>query len=126
MMRSRPCVRAPLCGAVVLVALAAGLPPVALADARVPPYSRGAYYPYGYGYDSCFRYGRCTADEVQRLREHIQRADRVAPQVPEARARPPTLPRGDVTPTPEDQIQPAYRDASRLREEYGGASSSRP
>lgn len=121
MKRSRPIRWGRACGIAIVLALAAGFPIAAAADARLPPHTRTSY-PYGYyAYDPCYRYGRCTADEMSRLREHIQRADRVAPQAPEARVRAPAPFRVDVEPTPESQIQPEYREASRLREEYRGA-----
>jgi|SRR5690606_7523753 len=76
-----------------------------------------------YYYDSCYLYGRCSADDLRRLRDRLQRLDRVAPQPPEPP--PPAAPaaRVNVPPTPESHIHPEFRNSSQLREEWRDKSS---
>lgn len=73
---------------------------------------------YGYPYDACYYHGRCTADDLRRLRDHLQRLDRVTPQPPRSETPMLTQRHADVPPTAADQIRPEFREASQLREEY--------
>ncbi len=108
--------RAVRCVAALLVLLA----PAAQAEQQYVYPSDAVFTRAGsfYYYDGCYRHGRCSVDDLRRLRDRLQRLERVTPQAPEAEPAQPMLPRGDVPPTPEEQIQPAYRHASQLREEY--------
>lgn len=73
---------------------------------------------YGYPYDACYYHGRCTADDLRRLRDRLQRLDRVTPQAPRSETPMLTQRHADVPPTAADQIRPEFREASQLREEY--------
>lgn len=73
---------------------------------------------YLHYYDSCYRYGRCSADDLRRLRDRLQRLDRVSPQPPDSEPLRSIEQRAHVPPTPIDQIRPEYRNSSQLREEW--------
>ncbi len=82
-------------------------------------FDRARYgYPYGYPYDACYYHGRCTAGDLSRLRDRLQRIDRVTPQPPRTEAPALIQRHADVPPTAVDQIRPEFREASQLREEY--------
>lgn len=103
-------------GALLLI-----LPLLMAAPAVATPLGPYGHWPardyYGDLSRACYYYGRCSVDELDRLRNRMQRLDRVTPQAPSPPSSAPAVPR-DVEPTPEAHIQPEYRDASRLREAY--------
>jgi hypothetical protein len=79
-------------------------------------------------------FGRCLApwncadhEQMRRFLDRYQRnyGARFAPDLPPL---PPRWPQRDVPPTPADQIQPAYRNASQVRPEFapGGALAKPP
>src|SRR5512144_2632097 len=91
------------------------------ATRRVGPYademSGGApAVPY-----SCYRVGRCSADDLYRFRDRPHRLTRLAPQAPlESVVLPPSIHYlwSFVPVTPEENILPRYRTASQIRDEY--------
>jgi len=71
--------------------------------------------------DACLRFGRCSALDVYRFQDRPNRLLRLAPLAPPdpwqaSAARSGPLYPGEVT--PEENIVPAYRDASQVRPEY--------
>lgn len=89
--------------------------------------------PYGYPWPApgaMDAYGRCLApwncsdyEQMRRFLDRYQRnyGARFAPDVPPS---PQRWPQRDVPPTPADQIQPAYRNASQVRPEFAPAGVS--
>jgi hypothetical protein len=78
------------------------------------------------GYRPCLSPSNCPDyEQMRRFLERYERnyGGRFAPDAPVAAV--PAQPR-NVPPTPEAQIQPAYRGASQLRPAYRGASQLRP
>ncbi len=70
---------------------------------------------------SCYRVGRCSAYDLYRFRDRPNRLTRLAPEAPpESVMRPPSIEylwiRAPVT--PEENILPKYRRASKVRDEY--------
>ena len=68
-------------------------------------------------YEHCYRYGRCeglTREEARRL---MQRAGRLSPSAPQAAGLP--VRTAKVEPTPAENIQPDFRSAGTIREEFG-------
>jgi hypothetical protein len=92
---------------------------------RVVPYPDEMYTLSGVApavpYASCYRIGRCSANDLYRFRNRPNRLTRLAPEAP---------PESDVWPasvrymwflvpvTPEENILPKYRTASQVRDEY--------
>jgi len=92
---------------------------------RVVPYPDEMYMPPGVAasvpYASCYRVGRCSANDLYRFRDRPNRLTRLAPEAP---------PESVVWPssikylwflvpvTPEENILPKYRMAGQVRDEY--------
>lgn len=70
---------------------------------------------------SCYRVGRCSAHDLYRFRDRPNRLTRLAPEAPpEGVTRPPSIEYLWILApvTPEDNILPKYRMASKVRDEY--------
>jgi hypothetical protein len=97
------------------------------------------FYPYPYGYlvpdplrfteslPSCYRFGRCSLRDLERFRDRPHRLARLAPAAPDgapdAGSERPN--RGEVAPTPEQNIRPEYRGASLPRAEFSESGTPR-
>ncbi|HKO89341.1 MAG TPA: hypothetical protein VJU83_12610 [Burkholderiales bacterium] len=81
-------------------------------------------YPIVESQPSCYRYGRCEADNLRYERLRAQRLDRLAPQAPGEAPRVDML-RRDVKPTAAEEILPAYKDAGGVREEFLNSGSTK-
>ena len=71
---------------------------------------------------SCYRIGRCSAQDLYRFRDRPNRLTRLAPEAPPA----PSSIQYQwflVPVTPEENIVPRYRTASQLRDEYRAVGS---
>lgn len=71
---------------------------------------------------SCYRIGRCSAQDLYRFRDRPNRLTRLAPEAPP----PPTSIQYlwfIVPVTPEENIVPRYRSASQIRDEYRAVGS---
>jgi len=94
------------------------------------PYSYGYVYPDPLRFTdelpSCYRFGRCSLRDLERLRDRPYVLDRLAPAAPEGGLRPGhgVAGRAGVAPTPEENIRPEYRGASVPRAEF--EASGRP
>ena len=95
----------------------------------VVPYADEAYPQSGVAptlpYASCYRMGRCSLNDLYRFRDRPDRLTRLAPQAPPESA--PWAPSVQhmwslVPVTPEENILPAYRTASQVRDEYRAVS----
>jgi hypothetical protein len=75
---------------------------------------------------SCYRVGRCSLRDIDRLVDRLNRLERLAPAAPQAAPGAVTtrLSRGTVVPTPEEEIRAEYRGASVPRAEF--SESGRP
>ena len=72
-------------------------------------------------YASCYRVGRCSANDLYRFRDRPNRLTRLAPEAPpESVVGPASIPYlwSRVPATPEENILPQYRAASQVRDEY--------
>jgi hypothetical protein len=72
-------------------------------------------------YASCYRVGRCSANDLYRFRDRPNRLTRLAPEAPPERGAWPASVRYMwflVRATPEENILPKYRTASQVRDEY--------
>ena len=108
--------------------------PVPYAPVVVVPYplygygGAGLLYPppRSDGLPSCYRAGRCTLADLYALGGRPDRLDRLAPTAPDpsSAARAFELP-ANVQPTPESEIQPQYRGAGVLRDEFRESGSAR-
>jgi hypothetical protein len=99
--------------------------PVGLTMMQPVPYPREGISPPeiapGVPYASCYRIGRCSALDLYRFRDRPNRLTRLAPQAPSD-----TVERNGwnsyrwvlVPITPDENIQPGYRDAGQVRAEY--------
>jgi len=70
---------------------------------------------------SCYRVGRCSAYDLYRFRDRPNRLTRLAPQAPpEGVMRSPSIEYLWILApaTPEENILPKYRTASKVRDEY--------
>jgi hypothetical protein len=88
---------------------------------RVVPYPDEMYTLSAPAVPSCYRIGRCSANDLYRFRERPNRLTRLAPEAPlESFARPASVQYlWFLAPvTPEENILPRYRTASRVRDEY--------
>ena len=92
---------------------------------RVVPYPVEMYTLSGVApavpYASCYRIGRCSANDLYRFRDRPNRLTRLAPEAPlESFARPASVQYlWFLAPvTPEENILPRYWTASQVREEY--------
>jgi hypothetical protein len=92
---------------------------------RVVPYPDEMYTLSGVApavpYTSCYRVGRCSANDLYRFRDRPNRLTRLAPEAPpESFARPASVQyMWFLAPvTPEENILPKYRTASQVRDEY--------
>jgi len=98
-------------------------PPMGLTMMQVVPYPYGMYAlpDVGPAVPSCYRIGRCSADDLYRFRDRPNRLTRLAPEAPpESVAEAASIPyRWIFVPaTPEENILPQYRAASQVRDEY--------
>jgi len=98
-------------------------PPIGLTMMQVAPYHYGMYAlpDVGPAVPSCYRIGRCSADDLYRFRDRPNWLTRLAPEAP---------PESVVWPssikylwflvpvTPEENILPKYRMAGQVRDEY--------
>jgi len=92
---------------------------------RIVPYPDEMYPPSGVApavpYASCYRVGRCSADDLYRFRDRPNRLTRLAPEAPPETV---TWPASVqyiwffVPVTPEENILPKYRTSSQVRDEY--------
>src|SRR5438552_15422999 len=90
---------------------------------RVVPYPDEMYTLSGVApaVPSCYRIGRCSANDLYRFRDRPNRLTRLAPEAPSERfARPAPVPyMWFLAPvTPQENILPKYRTASQVRDEY--------
>jgi hypothetical protein len=72
-------------------------------------------------YASCYRVGRCSADDLYRFRDRPNRLTRLAPVAPPESVAWPRSVRYMwflVPVTPEENIVPKHRTASQVRDEY--------
>lgn len=83
-------------------------------DVARPPAAADVIDPF----EPCYRYGRCSTYDLQRLRDRAQRLDRLAPQAPQPRVPYVEPPRVDVPPTAVEEIRPEYRGAGQVRGEF--------
>ena len=99
-------------------------PPIGPTMLRVVPYPDEMYALPGVApavpYASCYRVGRCSANDLYRFRDRPNRLTRLAPEAPrESVAHPASLYLWFLFPvTPEENILPQYRAASQVRDEY--------
>ena len=100
-------------------------PPVQPTMMRVVPYPDEMYTLTGVvpavPYASCYRIGRCSANDLYRFRDRPNRLTRLAPEAPPERGAWPGSVRYMwflVPVTPEENILPKYRTASQVRDEY--------
>ena len=100
-------------------------PPVEPTMMRVVPYPDEMYTLSGGApavpYPSCYRIGRCSANDLYRFRDRPNRLTRLAPEAPpESFARPASVQYiWFLAPvTPEENILPKYRTTSQVRDEY--------
>jgi hypothetical protein len=71
------------------------------------------------GAEACFRMGRCSTLDMDRFQGRPNRLLRLAPLPPQDPAYGiGNAPLNSKTPTPEENIVPAYREASQVRPEY--------
>ena len=92
---------------------------------RVVPYPDEMYTRSGVvpavPYASCYRIGRCSANDLYRFRDRPNRLTRLAPEAPPESVAWPASVRYMwflVPVTPEENILPKYRTASQVRGEY--------
>ena len=104
-------------------------PPVEPMMVPVIPYANEIYPLSGVvpalPYPSCYRIGRCSANDLYRFRDRPNRLTRLAPEAPPESAIWPASVRYTwalVPVTPEENILPKYRTASQLRDEYRDVS----
>jgi hypothetical protein len=98
-------------------------PPVEPTMMRVVPNPDEMYPPSGVppAVPSCYRIGRCSANDLSRFRDRPNRLARLAPEAPPesfGRAAPVPYMWFLVPVTPEENILPKYRTASQVRDEY--------
>jgi hypothetical protein len=96
-------------------------PPMEPTMMRVVPYPDEMYTLSAPAVPSCFRIGRCSADDLYRFRDRPNRLTRLAPEVPRESIASTASVRYMwflVPVTPEENILPKYRTASQVRDEY--------
>ena len=100
-------------------------PPVEPTMMRVVPYPDEMYTQSGVApgvpYASCYRIGRCSANDLYRFRDRPNRLTRLAPEAPPESVAWPASVRYMwflVPVTLEENILPEYRTASQVRDEY--------
>ena len=98
-------------------------PPVEPTMTRVVPYADEMYTLSGVApaYPSCYRIGRCSANDLYRFRDRPNRLTRLAPEAPPESVAWSASVRYMwvlVPVTPEENIRPKYRTASQVRDEY--------
>ena len=100
-------------------------PPVEPTMMLVVPYPDEMYTLSGVAaavpYASCYRIGRCSANDLYRFRDRPNRLTRLAPEAPPGSAAWPASVRYMwllVPVTSEENILPKYRTASQVRDEY--------
>ena len=100
-------------------------PPMEPTMMRVVPYPDEMYTLSGVApavpYASCYRVGRCSANDLYRFRDRPNRLTRLAPEAPPESAAWPASVRYMwllVPVTSEENILPKYRTASQVRDEY--------
>jgi hypothetical protein len=100
-------------------------PPVEPTMMRVVPYPDEMYTQSGAApavpYASCYRIGRCSANDLYRFRDRPNRLTRLAPEAPPESVAWPASVRYIwflVPVTPEENILPKYRTASQVRDQY--------
>ena len=70
-------------------------------------------------YPSCYRIGRCSANDLYHFRDRPNRLTRLAPEAPPESLASPVRYLWLLAPvTPEENILPKYRAASQVRDEY--------
>ena len=74
---------------------------------------------------ACHRYGRCDRFRPREERLRDQRLDRLAPQAPETPRYEPMV-RREVAPTAEAELQPRYKEAGTIKEEFNQSGSAKP
>jgi hypothetical protein len=97
--------------------------PVPYADEMSPVFRASTGLPYA----SCYRMGRCSANDLYRFRDRPNRLTRLAPEAPPESVAWPGAVRYTwflVPVTPEENILPKYRTASQVRDEYRAVSRS--
>lgn len=97
--------------------------PVPYADETFPVFRAAPALPYA----SCYRVGRCSANDLYRFRDRPNRLTRLAPEAPPESVAWPGAVRYTwflVPVTPEENILPKYRTASQVRDEYRAVSRS--
>ena len=108
--------------ALVCCAFFGAVAPVQAADGYILDEAFRRSEPIADSQYSCYRYGRCEADNLRYERLRAQRLERLAPQAP-AGAPLPAETRRDVRPTAAEEIQPAYQNAGGIREEFLNSGS---
>jgi len=96
---------------------------VPYADETYPVFRAAPALPYA----SCYRIGRCSANDLYRFRDRPNRLTRLAPEAPPETVAWPGAVRYTwslVPVTPEENILPEYRTASQVRDEYRAVSRS--
>ena len=95
--------------------------PVPYGDETDPMFRVAPDVPYA----SCYRVGRCSANDLYRFRNRPNRLRRLAPEPPPESVAWPGAVRYTwyfVPVTPEENILPEYRTASQVRDEYRAVS----
>ena len=95
---------------------------------RIVPYPDEMYTLSGVtpAVPSCYRIGRCSANDLYRFRDRPNRLTRLAPEAPPESVASQASVRYMwflVPVTPEENILPKYRTASQVRDEYRAVGS---
>ena len=98
-------------------------PPMEPTLMRIVPYPDEMYTLSGVtpAVPSCYRIGRCSANDLYRFRDRPNRLTRLAPEAPPESVASQASVRYMwflVPVTPEENILPKYRTASQVRDEY--------